>query len=135
MHDREQYQRDRNIEWARQQLLFRRAKLALILIAIVFALDVVDWAWPNTIKQALQPLKALFSALGFLALLPTVPRNNLSPIPILDRIPRTEADGGLIRCAARPEGSQRTRNRRKGYVPGSQAATPRDENASSNAAG
>jgi hypothetical protein len=69
MHDGEQYQRDRNIEWARQQpavrLLFRRAQLVLILLAIVLALDVVEWAWPNAMKQALQPLKAVFGASGF----------------------------------------------------------------------
>jgi hypothetical protein len=60
---------DRNIEWVRLQpgvqLLTKRAKLVLILIAVLFALEVIDWAWPNAIRQALQPVKMLVSALGF----------------------------------------------------------------------
>jgi hypothetical protein len=47
------------------QLLIKRAKLAAILLAIVFALKVIEWTWPTAIPQALQPLKRLVSALGF----------------------------------------------------------------------
>lgn len=63
MDDRERYERERNIEWARlqpaTQLLFQRTKLVLVLMAIAFVLSVIDWAWPNAVKLALQPLKAL----------------------------------------------------------------------------
>jgi hypothetical protein len=69
MDDREQYQRKRNIEWVRiqpgVQLLTERAKLAAILLVIVFVLSVIDWVWPNAIRQALEPLKMLVRALGF----------------------------------------------------------------------
>ena len=47
------------------QLLIKRAKLAAILLPIVFALKVIEWAWPNAIKQALMPLAKLVVALGF----------------------------------------------------------------------
>jgi hypothetical protein len=69
MDDRERYQRDRNIEWVRMQpgvqLLTGRAKLAAILLAIVFVLSVIDWVWPNAIRQALMPSARLVVALGF----------------------------------------------------------------------
>jgi hypothetical protein len=69
MDDRERQERKRNIEWARVQpyvqLLFKRAKLALILIAIAFALKVIEWVWPSAIKQAIMPLAKLVVALGF----------------------------------------------------------------------
>jgi hypothetical protein len=62
-------QRQRNIEWMRVQpgvlMLIERAKLALILLAIAFALSVIEWVWPNAIRQALEPLKMLVSTLGF----------------------------------------------------------------------
>lgn len=46
-------------------LLIKRAELALILIAIVLALEVIEWAWLNAIKQALMPFAKLVVALGF----------------------------------------------------------------------
>jgi hypothetical protein len=41
------------------QLLFERAKVALIMLVIAVTLVVVNWAWPNAIRQALEPLKML----------------------------------------------------------------------------
>ena len=65
----ERYERDRNIEWVRMQpgaqLLIERSKLVLILLVILFALIVIEWVWPNAIKQALMPLAKLVVALGF----------------------------------------------------------------------
>jgi hypothetical protein len=62
-------QRQLNIEWMRIQpgvlMPIERAKLALILLAIAFALSVIEWVWPNAIRQALEPLKMLVSTLGF----------------------------------------------------------------------
>jgi hypothetical protein len=46
-------------------LLNGRAKLALILVVIALVLSVIDWAWPNAIRQALQPVFVLVSARGF----------------------------------------------------------------------
>jgi hypothetical protein len=69
MDDDERRQLRRNIEWMRVEpgvkLLTERAKLALIVLAICFALGMIDWMWPNAIRQALQPLKMLVSTLGF----------------------------------------------------------------------
>ncbi len=61
MDDRE---RDQLIQ-SGKRLLIRRVKLLLILIPIVCALEVIDWAWPDAIRQALMPLKRLVVALGF----------------------------------------------------------------------
>jgi hypothetical protein len=47
------------------QLLFERAKLTLIMLVIAVAPSVVNWAWPNAIRQALEPLKMLVGAIGF----------------------------------------------------------------------
>jgi hypothetical protein len=60
MDDRE---RNEHIQ-AGKQLLIRRAKLAAIVLPLVFALEVIDWAWPNAVRQALAPLKMLVGALG-----------------------------------------------------------------------
>jgi hypothetical protein len=69
MDNEERRQRQRNIEWMRVQpgvhLLIKRAKLALILLSIAFALSATEWAWPNAIRQALEPVKMLVSTLGF----------------------------------------------------------------------
>jgi hypothetical protein len=46
------------------KLLFERARLVAIMLAMAFALAVVNWAWPNAIRQALAPLKVLIRTLG-----------------------------------------------------------------------
>jgi hypothetical protein len=69
MDDRERRERDRNIAWMRiqpgVQLMFQRAKLALIVLTMAFVLSVIKWAWPEAIRQALMPLAKLVVALGF----------------------------------------------------------------------
>lgn len=47
------------------QLLFERAKLTLIMLVIAVALIVVNRAWPNAIRQALESFKMLVGATGF----------------------------------------------------------------------
>lgn len=60
MDDRERHE----LIHAGKQLLIRRAKLAAIVLPLVFALQVIDWVWPDATRQALAPLKMLVSTLG-----------------------------------------------------------------------